>query len=374
MNKLTMILIVLLFQPMVYALEVDREVLPRLMLGGRFVSTVDWLDKDSDPTEESHINLDDSSFLLALDKRIYDMQGVAGAVIGIKDSDQGVLMPQLHGRYWRESRQYLIGRTRIPNTLIEFPVLRDDDLMEFTHILNGGSNEEFAQVYGDLLSLDWFVDKKIRRLNVWLGTRESTIQGFNSYGLAYISQNPEDLIYVQPNRLWGIRFDRQKVNFVGEQWMTAYQLGIEQNLNRNPQGSWSMALQITANQGLSGAVDVSSLAARAKTQSQALVTSLRYTHRPKLLTRHQAALSFAYKDHTEVADGVQWSVIPSYICRFGQGIDMIAQLKFTDYGQGLGGGSDVSLQFGLSFSFDAVFNDQIGERDSILNLEHGYIP
>ena len=32
-----------------------------------------------------------------------------------------------------------------------------------------------------------------------------------------------------------------------------------------------------------------------------------------------------------------------------------------------------SIQFGLVFSFDQRFNDNIGERKSILNLEHGYI-
>jgi hypothetical protein len=28
---------------------------------------------------------------------------------------------------------------------------------------------------------------------------------------------------------------------------------------------------------------------------------------------------------------------------------------------------------GMAFSLDAMFNDNIGERASILNLEHGYI-
>jgi hypothetical protein len=49
------------------------------------------------------------------------------------------------------------------------------------------------------------------------------------------------------------------------------------------------------------------------------------------------------------------------------------QLSYTDYGDGLGGGNDAVAQVGLAFNFDAMFNDNIGERDSILNLEHGYI-
>ena len=32
-----------------------------------------------------------------------------------------------------------------------------------------------------------------------------------------------------------------------------------------------------------------------------------------------------------------------------------------------------TVQVGLSFGFETTFNDYIGERDSILNLEHGYV-
>ena len=59
--------------------------------------------------------------------------------------------------------------------------------------------------------------------------------------------------------------------------------------------------------------------------------------------------------------------------RLGQGVDLLMQLSYTDYVDGLGGGNDAVVQIGMAFGFDAMFNDTIGERDSILNLEHGYI-
>jgi hypothetical protein len=40
----------------------------------------------------------------------------------------------------------------------------------------------------------------------------------------------------------------------------------------------------------------------------------------------------------------------------------------------LGGGTDRVVQIGLAFSLEATFNDNVGERDSILNREHGRIP
>jgi len=46
----------------------------------------------------------------------------------------------------------------------------------------------------------------------------------------------------------------------------------------------------------------------------------------------------------------------------------------TDYDSGLySGGNDTRVQFGIAFSLETRFNDTIGERNSILNLEHGYI-
>lgn len=377
MNKLVLYILLAFFcAPLSgLALEVDREVLPRLILGGRLISTMDYLQLDSQPNRDSHINLDDSALLLAMDKRIYDMQGVAGAVVGFRDGDQGVLMQHMYGRYWRESRRWKIGRTRLPSTLIEIPTLRDDDLLEYSHVLNAGSNEEFDQVYGDLVSFDWFVKGKTQNLNVWFGTRGSTLEGINSYGIAYLNQQPEDLIYVKSNRHWGVRIDRQEVDIGGTtEWMTAYLIGIDQNLNRNPSGIWNVTAQLMQNMGLDNATVLSSVSSRAKSPAVSFVSSINFTHRPKLLTRHRYALSLAYKDYSDVDNANQFSIVPSYLCRFGQGIDMVAQLVYTENGTALGGGSDLKIQFGLSFSFDAVFNDQIGERDSILNLEHGYLP
>lgn len=103
------------------------------------------------------------------------------------------------------------------------------------------------------------------------------------------------------------------------------------------------------------------------------MVSLRHTGRPKLLTRYQAGLTLAYKDYADISDGSQWSVVSNAFYRLGQGVDLLAQLKYTEYGDGLGGGNDTVVQVGMAFSFDAAFNDNIGERDSILNLEHGYI-
>ena len=67
------------------ALEVDREVMPRVTLGGRVISTFDYFDLDTDPDAKEEINLSDSSLLMRFDKRLY-RNGLAGGLVGFKEN------------------------------------------------------------------------------------------------------------------------------------------------------------------------------------------------------------------------------------------------------------------------------------------------
>ena len=367
------------------ALEVDREVLPRVTLGGRVIATVDANNLDSEPLKEDEINLDDSSVLMRFDKRMYD-KGVAGGVVGFRDVEENLKFHQLFTFYWNQDINAELGLTRIRNSIVEFPIIRDEDLLSYTHVGNASSNEEFDQLYGKHVSLDWFVDKKIKKVGIWIGTRGNeegfdAPDGFDSYGAGYVYEQPEDLRYVKWIRHAGLYYDRQKVR-VGssDEWMGAWIAGIEFNLKMNPVNNWSLGVQAISNEGTGTitAADLSytnpdAISNQARAKSNALVVGLRYTGRPMLLTRWQAALTAAYKDYSDVNDAAQWSIVPNVVYRLGQGVDLLAQYKYTDYENGIGGGSDNTIQVGVSFSLEALFNDNIGERDSIINLEHGYI-
>lgn len=365
----------------IQALEVDREVVPRMTLGGRVIATMDAVDLDSEPEAEDEINLSDSSLLMRFDKRLFS-KGVAGAVVGLTDHESQVAFNQLHAFYWNQNYQAQIGRTRLRNTIVEFPLIRDDDLLTYTHVGNGSSNEEFDQIYGEHIAFDWIFDQKIQMLGVWAGTRRNGEDplfadapgGIDSYGLGYTYEQPEDLIYIEKIRHTGLWIDSQEVETAGDsEWMTSVIAGIEFNLNDDPTASWSMGIQAIANNGIDNVASLASVAERARAKSTSLVASIRYTGRPHLLTRYQGAITFAYKDYSDFDNATQWSIAPSAMYRIGQGIDLLTQVKYTDYDSGLVDGSDTSLYLGIAFSLEAMFNDNIGERDSILNLEHSYI-
>lgn len=363
------------------ALEVDREVMPRITLGGRVIATMDYLDLDSDPDAKEEINLHDSSLLMRFDKRLY-RDGVAGGIVGFKEKEHSVTFHELNAFYWNQNYQAQIGRTRLRNSILEFPLIRDEDLLSYTHVGNASSDEEFDQVYGDHLAFDWIVDKQIQKVGLWGATRangEDAIfadapYGIDSYGVGYTYEQPEDLVYIRRIRHAGIWLDRQEVETAGEtEWMTAIIAGIEFNLNDDPTKNWSMALQAITNDGIDNVASLASLSEQARAKSTAVVASIRYTGRPHLLTRYQGAITVAYKDYSDFNQAKQWSIVPSVVFRVGQGIDLLGQIKYTDYDAGLGDGSDTTIQLGIAFSLEAMFNDNIGERDSILNLEHGYI-
>jgi hypothetical protein len=370
-----------------FALEVDREVLPRITLGGRVLATLDSYDWDSAPTKEDEINIEDSLIMARFDKRMFE-DGVAGGVIGIKEHDDKLVFNQMHVFFWNRDIETRLGRTRLQNTLIEFPTIReDDDFISYTHVGNASSNEEFDQKYGEQFSFDWFVDREAHAVSAWAGTRRNGTgitapDGFDSMGLGWRYEQAEEYQYLKPIRHAGILLDRQKVSLgSGDEWMNAFITGIEFNLNERPDQNWSMAAQAIFNEGVGTITsadilhdNLDAVSNRARAESDALVLSIKYTRRPHLLTRWYAALNLAYKDYKQVNDAEQWSLAPVFMYRLGQGADLLGQLVYTDYGTGLGGGSDTSIQLGLSFSLESSFNENIGERNSIMNLEHGYIP
>ena len=377
-----------------FALEVDREVMPRVTVGGRLIATptITWNRGIAAVAnkEENGIDISDSSLLLRFDKRLYD-GGVAGAKIGFSkpeaesDLNDDVFFNQLHAFFWNKDIEVILGRTQLHNTIVEFPTIRDDDLLSYTHAANLSSfagNDQY-QLFGDVMSFGWYVDAT-STLTVWGSTRTETDAlgekldefNLNTSGLSYVYQQAEELAYLKQLRHAGVLFDYQDVDGVsGDDNSWSVITGAEWNLNNDPRHNWSAAIQAIYNEGLDGAT-VSSANGLRRTQSSALVGSVRLTERPKLLTRCQKSITIAYKNFDDV-NASQLSIIPNIVHRLGSGVDLLVQLNYTRLDDALatlaGYDSSYSVMAGLSFSFDMNFNDSIGERTSILDTEHSYI-
>lgn len=339
----------------------------------------------------------DSFLLFRLDRQLYTTHR-AGMVIGLlfPDADTGlgdVFYNQVNVFYGTRAFRGTLGRTRLENFVLEFPTLREEDLLEYAFVLNGFSNadnSEFSR-YGNVVRAEWFgaggrLSARGQAANWTVTDSEGERQddfdinaasGFLGYRL------PEAVRYSGFIRDAGIGFNSQKVDLPGQEWLHAVSAGLALNLSRHPLRNIELRGQLIYNRGIDGvagllspAGDLGTPNGRALSESTAIVASLRYLRRPYQLDRFQAAATVAYKTFRGT-DASQLAVVPNVFFRLGQGVDVGLQYQYEDFSgslaEALGRRRSHSLKFLFVFSFQSVFNDYFGDRDDILNLEHGYI-
>lgn len=377
------------------ALEIDPNVIPEINLGGRLIANADYTSEQSAGSgreRDGRLDIADSSLLFGFSKYLFDDARYGFAVLGLKlpedDSDlkDDLYVHEAHVGVGGPRFEIKLGRSRLGNTLLQFPTLRDDALLEYTHVLNGSSNaeaEEYQQ-FGSIAALTWWLTPTVQldaaitgrtRTNA-AGGRISSADFNGGYaGIAY--EIPEAIKVDRGLRYAGLRLDTQDANVPGlglsKESVTAVIGALSFNLNENPQATWNLDVQSIAN---AGAVvpNLASRAARARARSRSLVAALRYGHRPALQTRWQAALNLAWKDYGDFGDASSYTVAPSYVHRLGSGVNFLAQYRYTRYdgtlAAALGHAREHQVQLGLQFAFDHTFNESVGERQSILNLEH----
>jgi hypothetical protein len=381
------------------ALEVDPEVLPELNIGGRGLVTANYRDRDlasGGNDNGGELDVADSSLLLGFSKFLFNDVDYGFATIGFKapddDTDLGddIFLHELHVGIGARVSELLLGRTRLTNTLIQFPTVRDDDLLDFTHVANASSNAEAEEdtIYGTLLKGSYYLPRHRVALAGAVTARTET-DATNLANIGRVSRGnpngislsiaydvPETIKFDRGLRFAGLTWDAQRAETfsgIGKDTVHSWIGALSYNLGENPEESWMLDVQGIYTAGGT----VPSLAQnifRARADSYAVVGSLRYVHRPYLQTRWQAALTAAYKDFTDFDNAHSIALIPSFTWRAGSGVDLVAQYRFIDNGRGLASAVNRDTEhvvlFGARFGFDFTLNETVGQRGSILNLEH----
>lgn len=380
------------------ALEVDPNVVPEINLGGRLITTLNGVDKDREVggnDSDAEIDFSDSSLLVGFSKYLFGATDFGYAAFGLilpeddSDLEDDIFVHQALVGLGGAEYDVHVGRTRLPNTLISFPTLRDDDLLAFTHVGNASANVEAEedQIFGGVLSGMHRLDKEWRASLAATARAESDLANLastsrtsrsdlNGAAAMVAYEVPEAIKFDRGLRFAGFGLDWQRADRVGggdEEDVTALLAGFTYNLSDDPEASWALDAQGIYNFGDS----VPSLAthvARARSEQYAIVGAVRYADRPQLQTRWQAALTLAFKDYQDFSDASSFAVVPSFAWRLGSGIELLSQYRFLDNGAPLATAENLdsshTLFLGLSFAFDATFNESVGERDSILYLEH----
>ena len=373
------------------------ELSPEIQLGARGVVSFNGVFTDEDNTAEVS-DFSDTGLLLGFRQKLYcdyRSQMVIGLQFPDADSDLGqVFYHHAFMQIENKSNVFKIGRSRVRSTLIEFPTLRDDDALYFTDVLNpfsSGENSEDSQ-YGNVLEASrafgqrfWlsihgehFVETPV------LSDDEEMDFGFNAVGASMEYLVPETqrwnrgILHQIGVGLNSFLTDRPGDFSEMEQALKSLIFSTVLNVHPDPVHFLDVRHQTIYNVGFDEIEELNGYDDLTRASSLATFTALRYLYRRLEQPTAQLTLAFGYKifpDLSESADQLQF--VANGLYRLGGNFDLSLQFQHRNHGgdlERLLGKSESIIQAGIVYSVDQSWNEQFDERDSLLNLEHGYIP
>lgn len=381
------------------ALEIDPDVTPEINLGGRLLATGAF-DVEDRPVagddENAELDISDSTIVLNLAKYLYKDRDYGFATFGLlipedgSDFEDDVFVNQLVIGVGGTKGEVKIGRTNLPNRLVQFPTLRDDDLLAYTHVRNAGYNaegEEF-QNYGGVIEGSYYFGRGAWSARGALTARAETdladladpartsTNSFNGLAGSLVYELPEAIKFDRGLRFAAFGFDAQRPDEIGgrgETDVVSLLAGFSYNLNEDPQYAWGLHGQGIYTFGDDPA-SLGEEVERAQAEQGSLVLALTYAHRPHLQHRWQAGLTLAAKDYADFDGARSLAVLPSFAWRLGSGIELVTQYRYErfkgDLADAIGEEASHALWFGLTFELTGTFNESVGQRGSILNIEH----
>ncbi|NOZ26275.1 MAG: hypothetical protein GXO94_09335 [Nitrospirae bacterium] len=370
------------------------EVTPEILLGARGIASMN-LDYTPGGGEETVSDFSDTSLLLGFRQKLYsNYRGTL--VIGFQFPDEGsqlepILFHQVFLRVEDRANIFKIGRTRVRSAMIEFPTLRDDDAIDFTDILNPFSSGEDSEdnQYGNIVEATRIFGQRYRLSAYGEHLRNETEAvskdfGFNALGLSFQYRVPESQ-----------RWNREVLNQIGislnaaltdrsgysgelDKALKSITFSTVLNIRPDPVHFWDLRHQSIFNLGFSETKEITDYADLTRAKSISTFTSIRYLYRKLERPALQAALSYGYKTFPDLTNSSsQHQLTANSFYRMGANFDAGVQVSYrknTGDLKRLAGEHETEIQFALIYSIEQLWNSQFDDRESLLNLEHGYIP
>ncbi|NOX38307.1 MAG: hypothetical protein GXO78_12315 [Calditrichaeota bacterium] len=375
----------------------SAQVDPEIQLGARGVVSFNT-DILAHKTTTAVNDFSDTGLLTGFRQKLYNKfrgQLVIGFQFPDAESDLGQLFfHQTFILLEDQSNIIKLGRSRVRSAMIEFPTLRDDDALEFTDVLNpfsSGENTEDHQ-YGNVLEYAHIFNQR-----VWLRihgehfteTPQPPATAETDFSLNAIGFSLQ--YRVPPTQLWnrpliqqvGIGFNNFLTDRPGyrSRWDRALKnvtTSFVINLKPDPIHFVDFRAQAIYNVGFEEVKQVTDFFTLTRARALATFASFRYLLRKLERPALQVALSAGYKTFPDLQNKTdQFQLVANLFYRLGDNFDAVAQVQFRQFNgdlRALYGESDTRIQFGFVYSIDQSWNNQFDDRESLLNLEHGYIP
>ncbi len=341
---------------------------------------------------QSQINFADSSLSFGVAQRLYrgaiGSFTIGGLTVDEANTGHGVQM-FMHQAFvdFQDLRfEGYLGRTNTPSAqLVAFPTVREDDLVDYTSVLNPFSNgvnpeeHRFSNVASVVLNhgLKHFVNLHAQHQIDSAGVGQSD-SGLNSFGVNYQYLGNPALMSIDRVPSWGAGFERRAItSAAGGTSNVLYGGGV---LNLRPSVTNKLDLRVLAQSTFGNdTASLTSLNESYRADQQSIAFSLRSLSSPFGKPGSQWALTAGLKRYSKVSGANAYGIALSYAKSLGAGFDLVTQLGYerrsTAMAGAFGGKTDSAvLQIGLVFNFGSTLNQQIGPRRSPTNLLHQYIP
>jgi hypothetical protein len=373
------------------------QVKPEIQLGARGVMSFNANVVSGESTTAVN-DFSDTGILLGFRQKLYNLfrgQLVIGMQFPDAESDLGqVFFHQTFIKVEDQKNVLKMGRTRVRSALIEFPTLRDDDALLFTDVLNPFSNGENTEdnQYGNVIELAHvFAQRYWVRIHGEHFTESpeppatsETDFSLNAIGVSFEYRVPETQIWNRPFvQQLGVGFNNFLANREGganraNQVLKNVIVSAILNLRPDPVYFWDARGQVIYNVGFDEVKTLAGWRDMARARSVAAFASLRFLYRKLERPTLQAALSLGYKTFPELLEKTrQTQIVANLFYRLGENFDAVFQIQHIQFEgslRALYGRRETRIQFGFVYSIDQSWNRQFDDRESLLNLEHGYIP
>jgi hypothetical protein len=378
-----------------------EEVLPQIEIGFKTITTGNYYSNKGTASlkipvlnegDKALTDFSDSYLMLGISQKLYKGwrgQMVLGFTFPDVNSGLGqVFYNQVMLKVENEKNIIKLGRTTSQTTLTEFSTFRDDDAIQYNYVLNpfsSGINTQDNQ-YANVLEYTHIFDQRIY----------ATFHGEN-----YVDfQNPNQLdinglggsfVYRVPqNQVWNRNLLQQigvsvnnfintpvKMNDGSKKTLTSLVGAATFNIKPDPVNFIDLKTQVIQNFGLDEVKDITDYNSYTRTKGTSYFGVLRYLNRKLERPRYQVSAGFGYKKFSNVGNNSnQWMITSNFFYRIGNNFDLLFQYRYNQNNGELIpllGKSQHRFQAGIAYTFSKIFNNQFDDRNSILNLEHGYI-
>ena len=369
-----------------FSLNVSAQVSPEIELGVKGVTSGNF-NVNSVGASSAVSDFSDSQILLGFKQKLYNnwrAQMVFGMQFPDADSDLGqVFYNHVFIKLENQKNIFKIGRSTTQTILNEFSTLRDDDAIQFNYSLNpfsSGANTQDNQ-YGNVIEYSHIFKQRFRlSLHGENFANLSAPNNFelNSFGGSFIYAVPESQLWNR-NILQraGISYNNYVTTQAGDPLLKNILGTFILNVKRDPIHFVDFKFQGIYNVGFSSVDSLNSYADYVRTPSISAFGTVRYLYRKYERPLIQASLGMGYKSFTNFSGSEQMLAIANVFYRIGENFDLGFQYRFTS-NNGLTGAlfgqQTHRIQLALVYSINEIFNNQFDDRNSILNLEHKYIP